>query len=167
MSEANPFARLGHVNSFVSAGGAIHGDSIEFPAPGPRPPISRYAPLAPGSLKLPSELNAMLKKQGTSLEVMMQSNAEWEYMGTLDAMLRMLMDGPSPRLPKALQLINVKDVDAFAAFFSDASKDFFSKWLVLFDLLDKVINCTQTRDRFDAMRYVRSAALPPACLCNT
>jgi hypothetical protein len=165
MSEANPFARLVHVNSFVSAGGAIHTDCIEFPAP--RPPIPRYTPLAPGSLKLPSELNAMLKKQGTSLQAMMQSNAEWEYMGTLDAMLRMLMDGPSPRLPKALQLINVKDVDAFASFVSDASKDIFSKWLVLFDLLDKVINCTQTHDRFDAIRYVRSAALPPACLCNT
>ena len=152
MSGANPFARLVHVNSFVSSGAAIHADSIECPAP--RPPIARYTPLAPGSLKLPSELNSMLKQQGTSLQAMMQSTAEWEYMCTLDALLRMSMDGPSPRLPKAVQLINVKDPDAFATFFSDASKDVFSKWLVLFDLLDKVLNCTQTRDRFDANRYV-------------
>jgi hypothetical protein len=58
----------------------------------------------------------------------------------------------------AYEIIRVKDPGAFTSFFSGPPKDVFSKWLVLFDINEKLLNSTQTGDRFPAEHYVPSVA---------
>ena len=48
----------------------------------------------------------------------------------------------------------MQDPSAFASFFTGAAKDVFTQWLVLFDLNEKILNMTETGDRFPAENYV-------------
>lgn len=117
-----------------------------------RPPDARYSPLAPGALKLPDALLSCFRQRGLSLNSMMQELPECLYMGEIDAMLRDLLFSEPP--VRASELVKVKDAAAFANFFSGASQDIFSQWLVLFDLNEKILNMTETGDRFPAEHYV-------------
>jgi hypothetical protein len=113
---------------------------------------AHYVPLAPDTLKLPVTLQSYFKELGISLKSMMQDLPECMYMGQIDMMLRDLMFREPPVHP--YEIIKVKDPSAFTNFFSGASKDVFSKWLVLFDLNEKILNMTETGDRFPAEHYV-------------
>lgn len=119
-----------------------------------RPPIAHHAPVAlsPSALKLPGQLLALLKQRGTTLEDMMRDFPECIYMGEFDMMLRDLMFMEPP--VNAHEIVKVKDPSAFTSFFTGPAKDTFSKWLVLFDLNEKILNMTETGDRFPAEHYV-------------
>jgi hypothetical protein len=127
---------------------ALHSDTNSHPH------IAHHAPVAlsPSALKLPRELLAILKQRGTTLEEMMREFPECIYMGEFDMMLRDLMFREPP--VNAHELVKVKDPSAFTNFFTSSSKDAFSQWLVLFDLNEKILNMTETGDRFPAEHYV-------------
>jgi hypothetical protein len=102
-------------------------------------------------MRLPPELLKLLKDRGMTLQGLMQDVPEWAYMGEIDMMLRSLPD-------KVHEPINVKDTSAFTSFFAGAGRDVFTKWLVLFDLNEKICNMTETGDRFPAEHYVAPVA---------
>ncbi len=82
----------------------------------------------------------------------MREFPECMYMGEFDMMLRDLMFREPP--VNAHEIVKVKDPSAFTSFFTGPTKDTFSKWLVLFDLNEKILNMTETGDRFPAEHYV-------------
>jgi hypothetical protein len=144
----NPFASLVQAMPFLS--------SSATPPPDPPHPVSRYLPVAPDALKLPDALLSCFRERGLSLKNMMEDFPENVYMSEIDMMLRDLMyRDPAVH---AYEIINVKDSSAFTNFFSGPSKNIFSKWLVLFDLNEKLLNSTQTGDRFPAEHYVPPVA---------
>jgi hypothetical protein len=146
-SAANPFSSLVHAENFLPR------NPID-PRPSEVAPncAKKYAPVAPGTLKFPAELLSLVKQRGMTLQSMMQGMPECAYMGEFDMMLRELMFREPP--VNVHELIRVKDPAAFTDFFRGPSKDVFSKWLVLFDLNEKILNSTQTGDRFPAEHYV-------------